>query len=357
MNINFNNSVTIAEAARMVSAYGAEQTIILQGETGIGKSTVLKLLEQEHGDKYDYIYADCPVMDVSDVGMRIPDHGTKKLEYYLSSLFKMDSPKPKMIMLDEFMKCPKMLQVIWTRLMLEHTIGDISLTDGSIVFATSNNTVDGLGDTMLAHAGNRVMIVQVRKSNHAEFLTLAAEHNISPITRAWVAMNPRCMASYLDGGQDDNPYIFNPKSKQLSFVTPRSLFKVDPVIKKRDAMGASLTQAAIAGTIGAAAAQSLAAFISLANELISIKEVIADPDGVLVPEKPAVLFMMMFNAVDTIKTQDDLSQVMKFVSRIKSAEIQALFFTMAVQNKNTTRLAKNNQQLMVWAKDNYELFI
>lgn len=75
------------------------------------------------------------------------------------------------------------------------------------------------------------------------------------------------------------------------------------------------------------------------------------------PEKPAVLFMMMFNAVDTIKTQDDLSQVMKFVSRIKSAEIQALFFTMAVQNKNTTRLAKNNQQLMVWAKDNYELFI
>ena len=53
-------------------------------------------------DKYDYIYVDCPVKDAPDTGMHVPVHATKTLEYYVSSLFKLGSKKPKVIMLDEF---------------------------------------------------------------------------------------------------------------------------------------------------------------------------------------------------------------------------------------------------------------
>ena len=119
--INFGKTVTLKQAATLI-ATNPEIRFMLRGEPGIGKSTVLKNLEKTHGDRYDYIYADCPVMDVSDVVMRIPDHATKTLQSYVSELFKCDSPKPKMIMLDEVTKANKLLQVIFTRLTLERTV-------------------------------------------------------------------------------------------------------------------------------------------------------------------------------------------------------------------------------------------
>ena len=352
--INLNRQISIAQAARAVMAYGRFITPQLIGEPGIGKSSVLKLLRELYGDKYDYIYVDCPVMDMSDIVLRIPNHATKTLESYVSSLFKLDSPKPKIIMLDEANKAPKLLQIIFQRLKLERMVGDVPLTDGSIVFDTSNHTSDGVGDTMLAHGTNRVIKFYVRKNNANEMLVYATEHNVSPVLRAWLAMNPRAMASYLDGGQDDNPLIFHPSRKE-SFVSPRSYMACDPIVRMRDEMGAEITEAALAGTVGAAAAQSMAAFMAMEKELVSIKTVKDDPEGTPIPENPAALFMMMFNAIDSIEVQDDLSKIMRYVNRIKSSEVQSVFFTMLLQSKKTVRLAKNNQQVMEWAKNNYEL--
>jgi hypothetical protein len=170
-------------------------------------------------------------------------------------------------------------------------------------------------------------------------------------------MNPRMMASYLDGGQDDNPLIFHPMRKALSFVTGRSLAKCDPIVRNRQVLGDALTQASLAGTIGAAAAELMSAFLSLANELVSVDKVIADPDNVRMPEKTAALFMMMFNAIDTIQTQDELATFMRFVNRVQSSEVQSVFFTMAMQSKRVGKLAIRNEQIKDWAKNNYELLI
>jgi len=355
--INFNNPITLAQARVAIRTLGATNTAIIKGEPGCGKSTLLKMLKEDMGDKYDYIYVDCPVKDIGDTVMSVPTHDRTRLTQVVSDLFKLDSPKPKVIMLDEFMKTPKLLQTMWTRLMLERTVGDHVLPVGSIVFATSNNASDGVGDSMLAHAGNRVTIYNLRKSNASEWNIWATDNDIAPEIRACVAMNPRMMASYLDGGQEENALIFNPSRKELSFVTGRSLAKCDPIVRNRQVLGDVLTKASLAGTIGAAAAELMSAFLSLASELVSVKDVIADPDNVRMPEKPAALFMMMFNAIDTIETQDELASFMKFLNRIKSSEIQSVFFTMAMQSKRVGKLAVRNEQIKDWAKNNYELLI
>ena len=141
--VNFSAQVTIDEAKNAIILFGKELTPIIQSEPGCGKSSILKAIETELGDAYDYIYVDCPVKDMSDIAMTIPNHQSHSLEYYVSSLFKLDNPKPKVIMLDEMMKAPKLLQIIFTRLTLERMIGDVKLPEGSIVFATSNNSSDG----------------------------------------------------------------------------------------------------------------------------------------------------------------------------------------------------------------------
>jgi ATPase family associated with various cellular activities (AAA) len=354
--LNFNSTVSIKELRKTIPLIGSSLTPIILSEPGCGKTSLLSMIAEDLGDAYDYIYVDCPVKDMSDVGMTIPNHQTQSLEYYVSSLFKLDSPKPKVILLDEFMKSPKLLQVIFTRLMLERMVGDRPLPSGSIVFGTSNNASDGVGDTMLAHAGNRVCIMEMSKPSVNEWLEWSSANGISRVVRAFVAMFPRVLASYRDGNQDDNPYVFNPKKTALSFCSPRSLAKCDVIVKNRDILGDNATMVALAGTIGASGAGDMSAFLSLEKTLVDVKDIVKSPDSIKVPEEISAQLMIMFQAVDVLETQDELTKFMTFVNKIPSSEVQAVFFTMMMRNTKSIKLARNNMQIAEWAKNNHELF-
>ena len=371
--INFRDTMSIKELRAFIPAVGEDLTVVVQSEPGCGKTSLLAMIASDNGDKwrkvgddyaddkYDYIYVDCPVKDMADIGMAIPNHETKTLEYYVASLFKMGSGKPKVILLDEFMKSPKLMQVIYTRLMLERTVGDEPLPEvngrRSIVFATSNNAADMVGDSMLAHAGNRVCIVPMAKPTVDEWLAWATEAGVSRVIRTFVKMFPRSMASYMDGEQDDNPYIFHPKKSALSFCSPRSLYKADKIVSKRDRISENAVMVGLSGTIGMSAAKDMAALLSLDNKLLDVRDqIIVDPKNVAVPDDIAAQLMIMFQAVDVLETQDELSSFMEFVDRIKSSEIQAVFFTMMMRNTRTIRLARNNKSISTWASNNHELF-
>lgn len=355
-SVNNINTVTINELRTLIPAIGTELTPIIQSEPGCGKTSLLNMIREDLGDAYDYIYVDCPVKDMSDIGMVIPDHKTQTLEYYVASLFKMDSPKPKVVLLDEFMKSPNMLKIIFTRMMLERMVGDRPLPVGSIVFGTSNNASDGVGDSMLAHAGNRVCIVKMAKPTPNEWLAWAGENGISRAIRAWVSMFPKALASYTDGNQADNPYIFKPSSTNLSFCSPRSLAKADVIVRNMDLLGENATMCALAGTIGASASADMSAFLRLEKSLIPFKDILQDPVGVKVPEDIASQIMVMFQAVDYIQDQDQMDSFMMFINRIKSSEIQAIFFTMALRNTRTVKIASRNKSITDWATKNHELF-
>ena len=354
--INTVNTVSINELRKLIPAIGKELTVVVQSEPGCGKTSILKMMEEDLGDSYDYIYVDCPVKDMSDIAMTIPNHTTKTLESYVGSLFKLDSPKPKVILLDEFMKSPKLLQVIFTRLMLERTVGDTPLPEGSIVFATSNNASDGVGDSMLAHAGNRVCRVSMEKPNADTWLPWASDNGVHPLIRAWVSMFKRCLNSYLDGGQEDNPYIFNPSKLSLSFCSPRSLAKASVIVKNRDVIGDNATMVALAGTIGASAAGDMSAFLTLEKQLPMFSDILDNPSSIKVPDDTAAILMLMFQATDALQTQDELSKFMTFVNRVASSELQGVFFTMMVRSKNGVKLARSNPQIAKWAVDNHYLF-
>lgn len=354
--LNFINTVTINELRSLIPTIGVELTPIIQSEPGCGKTSLLQMIREDLGDKYDYIYVDCPVKDMSDIGMVIPNHATQSLEYYVASLFKLDSPKPKVILLDEFMKSPKLLQVIFTRLMLERMVGDRALPSGSIVFGTSNNASDGVGDSMLAHAGNRVCILKMAKPTVDEWLMWAGEAGISRVIRAWVNMFPKALASYTNGDQNDNPYIFKPSSSAMSFCSPRSLAKADVIVRNAEKLGENATMCALAGTIGTSAAGDMAAFLSLEKSLIDVKDIIKEPKVVKVPEEISAQIMIMFQAIDMLDSQDDLSAFMEYVERIKSSEVQAIFFTMMMRGSKSVRLASRNLKIAKWAAENHELF-
>ena len=345
-------TATINELRTTIPTIGKEITPIIQSEPGCGKTSLLKMIAEDLGDNYDYVYVDCPVMDMSDIAMTIPNHTTKSLENYVGSIFKLDNDRPKVILLDEFMKAPKMLQVIFTRLMLERCVGDKKLPEESIVFGTSNNQSDGVGDTMLAHAGNRVCLMRMEKPNADIWLPWATDNGVHPLIRAFVHMFPRCLHSYLDNDETENPYIFNPKNPQLSYASPRSLAKSSVILENRDVLGVNATACALAGTIGTSASADMTALMETEKEIPLYEEIIKKPTEVNVPTSISAQLMTIFMLVDKVDTNDAVTQAMTYVKRYVSEEMQAVFFTMMLRGKRTRKLAMYNDTIKKWQLDN-----
>lgn len=358
--------VDIDECKKLIRTIGDKASVMIISEPGVGKSSILKALAEDFGDKwrspkdeypedkYDYIYVDCPNKELMDVAASIPNHQSKTLEYYVSSLFKLDNGKPKVIMLDEMLKAPKMMQVLFTRLVLERFVGDKALPEGSFLFITSNNATDGVGDSMLAHVGNRIVKVHMAKPTALQWSQWATANNISSSIRTWVVMNPRVMASYIDGDQDDNEFIFKPSSTVKQFASPRSLAMADPIVRNSDILGENTTLAALCGTIGEAAARSLTATMRLEKNIAKYEDIIADPLGAVCPQEDvAALLMTMFQGVDRIDSHDELSKFMTWVERVKREEVQSIFFTLMMRMK--IKLAGQNDKIRQWAKTNLEL--
>jgi hypothetical protein len=355
--INFNNAISISEAYRLILTNGSKKTYYLQGEPGIGKSTIHRMLAEALADTHDPVYLDWSSIDYGELGLRAPNRETGELEVYISSLLKPKSKRPKLIMIDEYDKGDKMLQKLGARLTLDKVWMDYVLHEDSIVFATGNLATDGVGNALLAHASNRVTTLNIRKPTVDEWLVWATNAGLCAELRAFVKMTPSVMASYLDGiTPQDNEHVFFPVHRTKHFCSPRSLANCNPDIVNRDKLGHSLTTAALAGTIGAASARQLWAVVGLGDEIVTTDEVIKDPDNVRVPEKQAALLMMLFQAVDVITTQDELSKFMRFVNRTKSEELQSVFFTMVMGNKKTAGVASKNAEIAKWLQaGNYTL--
>jgi MoxR-like ATPase len=119
--INFGQSVTLQEFAHGIGTVGESVTIIGQGEPGIGKSSMLKVLQQRYPD-YEVAYIDCTLLDLGDFALpyTIPTDkpDMKVTKFAPNARFKFHSDKPVIIMLDEIGKAMKAVKNVLLTLML-----------------------------------------------------------------------------------------------------------------------------------------------------------------------------------------------------------------------------------------------
>jgi hypothetical protein len=359
-------TLTISQTTEAIAAIGQHNTVLVLSEPGCGKTSILRGLAEMFGDKwrkvgdyfeddkYDYVYIDGPNKEMMDLAAAIPNHTTKSMEYYVSSLFNLDNPRPKVVLIDEALKVPKLLQPIYTRMYLEKTVGDRPLTPGSYVLATSNNSSDGVGDVLPAHTANRLTIVKMQKPSMQEWLIWAQDRDIHPIVKATVAVYPRMLKSYLDPDQQDNPYIFHPSKPSMSFVSPRSLEKCDAIIRAK--LPEAVTLGLLCGTIGERGGRDMSAFVQMESKVEKFDNIIKDPMGIKMPDEndTAPLLLMIFQALDHIDSQDKLNKFQMFVNRIKQVEIQTLWFVILLRSK-LARLARYNETVTKWSIANHHL--
>lgn len=345
LELKMQLSLNFKQVAHLIAQIGAEKSVIVQGEIGIGKSSILTLLGQKFPN-HTQCYMDCTTKDLGDLMLpkMAVENGMDISRFAPNEEFGMHTGKPVILMLDEFGKANRSVQNACLRMLLERKIGMYSLPEGSIVFGTTNLAAEGVGDTIQPHARNRVVFVEMRKPTADEWLEWAVDAELEPELLAWVNETPHCLASFKSvTTPSDNQYIFHPKEARPSFVTPRSLEAASQVIAKRHHIDNETLICSLAGTVGVRAALDMQAFITLADQLPSWESIIKSPATANVPDDAAARCMLVFTALGRVD-KETIEQWLEYMNRLPK-EAQALFGLQAVKTAKRTLLLTNKSFL------------
>ena len=352
--VKFGKSITLKQAANLIRTNPTTR-FLLQGEPGIGKSSLLESIAKSLG--YDHAYIDVPNMDLGDIAMPVIDHDSKTTRYYPNARFKIHERKPLVIMLDEFTKGAEPVKNM-LHPMLEKVnprLGDIPLTTSpmTIVFLTGNLSTDGVGDSLKAHSRNRLVPVTIQKPDAEQWLEWAISKDVAPEVCAWVNRYPHVLASYTDAGQNENPYIYNPKRSQLAFVSPRSLETASNIVKSRKENDSDAVIAALTGALGESGARDMQAYIEFADQLPTWEETIKDPKHARVPTSPGACAIVVFGAISRVD-KDTIAPFMEYLERFES-EWQSVFAINIAKNANKQSIAFSCKAFANWVAKNQDL--
>lgn len=351
-------ALSIDQMVNAIGIQGHKRTVLVQGQIGTGKSSILKMLAGNF-PKHIPCYFDCTTKDLGDI--TIPniaklDDGTGYVTYLTNEELGAHHLTPIILMLDELGKANPAVKLAVLRLMLERMIGSYKLHPDSIVFATSNLGAEGVGDLLPAHARNRLTISTMRKSNNLEWIEWGINNGIDHTLLGFAKDNPQCFYSFEDQKDaEENPYIFHPRSNRSSFVTPRSLEAASDWLKDREGLDDQTLTSMLIGTIGDRAAMDLMAFVKLADQLPSAESIKTDPMNAKVPDSAAAVCMVVYRALASIE-RGWVSPWMKYMSRL-GAEAQGLFVN-GVRDKKYSKqsVVMTNGDFTEWARNNNYMF-
>ena len=362
MEINLNSRVSLSEAADLAISVGHENTCHLVGEPGIGKTATHDEIVARTGMRG--IYIDAPNLELGDIGIPVPNHETKTTHFYLNEHWGFHTGEPLVIFIDEFTKAAQSVQNMLHPLLNERRIGGTKLHEKSLVITAGNLSGDSVGDMMKAHTRNRLTIVPVNKPHcginadgsidKGSWGEWAVHNAVAPEVITFVKEYPQVLASYLDGGQAENPYIYHPKKAQMSFASPRSLVKASNIVKKRLMFSHNTLKAALEGTIGAAAARDMIAYLEVADSLPTWEQITTKPNEAPVPSSPAALCILAFNALQKI----DRTTIGKWFEYMKRTpkELQSVFCLSAVKSDTKKALVMTSAPFVTWMRENQYLF-
>jgi hypothetical protein len=357
MTMTTNNRVTLSEAADLIIAMGSGARVLLQGEKGIGKSSIMGTLRDRLGDDYHYCYFDCSGKDIGDVGLPWADHEKGVTKYLPVEEFGFHTGKPLVVMLDEFSKASRPAKNALHPLLEQHNarLFGQSLPEGSIVILTGNLSEEGLGDEVPEHTRDRVVLVEVSKPVAREWLQWAVQSDVNPAVLAFVNQFPQVLASFRDDDFDvDNIYVFNPRKQGSGkYATPRSLKQASNIVDKRDKFSTNAFEAALVGAVGAATARDLLAYVAFSDDLPRIEDVEASPKTAKIPESAGARVVMLFS-LERRLTKENIDAIMTYVERL-GEEMMMIFCSTLAKSESKSGIAFKNKLFSGWLTANADL--
>jgi hypothetical protein len=358
-----NNFLSASQVVSLIAAVGDKRTVIVEGENGIGKTALFHMLRKlpKFADHIAVQPIDCT--QLSDGSVWMPDldreNGVSRElpnERFGVSAFNqlgVNNSKPILVGLDEIAKAPQFIKNVLAPIIYERRVGNLSMPEGSVVVCFTNLSIEGLGDSIQAHLRNRLVFVKMRKPSADEWVKWATDNRVNPMIIAFVSNEPRVMQSFLDyekggmfEGKDlskDNGFIFNPKSMQLAYATPRSLVAASDILDAGlGVLDDDTLEAALVGTVGATTAQALSSFIRFGREICEYSRVIKSPDTAPLSDNPTAQLIQVFQFVTRVADRTEAEAIVKYVWRMR-AEMQSIFCNTVATSQRVAMFATINE--------------
>ena len=358
-----NNFLSASQVVSLIAAVGDKRTVIVEGENGIGKTALFHMLRKlpKFADHIAVQPIDCT--QLSDGSVWMPDldreNGVSRElpnERFGVSAFNqlgVNNSKPILVGLDEIAKAPQFIKNVLAPIIYERRVGNLSMPEGSVVVCFTNLSIEGLGDSIQAHLRNRLVFVKMRKPSCDEWVKWATDNGINPMVIAFVNNEPRVMQSFLEyekggmfEGKDlskDNGFIFNPKSMQLAYATPRSLVAASDILDAGlGVLDDDTLEAALVGTVGATTAEALASFIRFGREICEYSRVIKSPDTAPLSDNPTAQLIQVFQFVTRVADRTEAEAIVKYVWRMR-AEMQSIFCNTVATSQRVALFATINE--------------
>lgn len=358
-------SLSFRQVLELIKSVGDKVTVLVEGEMGSGKSSLLNALSLEFPDHIP-CYVEVACMDVGDVA--VPKVKTlddvvigglvtqgEVTRFVPNESFGLHLGKPLLLMWDELGKATQPVINAISRFINEGYLGQYQLPAGSYQFATTNLSVEGVGDRLLPHIRDRMCRVRMRKSRNVEWVeNYAIGAGIDPIIIGFAMEYPQAFESFEDvEDPNSNPMIFHPKQPRMNFVTARSLTKASHILQATTHLPDDVRIHALMGMVGEAAAMHIMTLNRLNEDIPSYERVLADPDKCPLPKSGVSSVMMV--AKMAMRVEDDtMGKCMTYVERLPK-ETQALFARTLTRSPKR-KVAASNRAYIEWASKNMYLF-
>jgi hypothetical protein len=357
-----NKLLSATQVSDLVKAVGPSRTVIVEGEFGIGKTSIHHAFAKDPAFAGYHMPKPIDCMQLSDGSVVLPDldrsRGVSRElpneRFGLSDENHAGVPdsRPSVICLDEIAKTRQFIKDMLAPLVLERRLGNKVYPKSSIVFGCTNISEEGLGDHMEAHLRNRIIVVKMRKPTKDEWVRgFAVPNGVHESIIAAVEMYPMVFDSFMDylkGGKygdkriaEHNAYISNPADAgQGQVVTPRSLHAASDIVVKRGAVDDYTMQAALEGCLGVPFAANIMSMIRFGDGLPSYDRVVADPGGTSLPANPTAQIVQVQQFIRLVEDKDAAEAVSVYVGRMKG-EMKSLFVNTVANSSKLADFARS----------------
>ncbi len=272
----------------------------LWGSPGVGKSSIVAQIANEN--KMEFVDLRLSLLDPTDLrGIPFFDKEEKTAVWAKPEFLpKSDSLSKGILFLDEINSAPPTIQAAAYQLILDRKIGEYSLPINFAIIAAGNFESDrGVTYRMPTPLANRFVHLNFDVDFEA--------------WKEWAIKNDidKKIVSYLSY-KSENLFLFDPKSNQKAFATPRSWEYVDKILKSN--IPFNLLENVIGGAIGKESAIEFLNYSKVMNEIPNIDDIL-NGNEVAIPSKNSALFGMCVGIVYALKKDfniEKLTNILKF---------------------------------------------
>lgn len=312
--------------ARAPYWYAAGKSVYLKSAPGRGKTTVLSsipgVLSKKFKKNFGVVIINGPLLTPADsIGYLVPhkvtrEDGKQAMESLYTDPFwfrtkegkRLDEYDGGIIVVDEADKMDMDTKKVIGEAALSGRLGPHELPAGWVVWMAGNRQADRSGSTKeLDHLINRRMEIDV-DDDIESWNEWALDSGVSALTLAFANQNPHIVFS--EGVPE----------KQGPWCTPRSLVSADEYMRLyRNEDGTlpddPLMLEELGGMIGDAAAGQFMAFVRLEREMPKFEDIIKNPKGVKVPEKPDAAMLICYHLAHRVDMAS-IDPVVEYISRL-----------------------------------------